>query len=347
MVYQLQLRDMRGVTLSQLNPRFITLCTKWITFATSHYPETASVVIMINLPQIFPIIWTIVKKLLDEQTTKKIAMFPEHNTEASRLCLELVTPDNLPVQYGGTLMHALPRTGLPLSIESYAGLPYLIKPNHSHALTVHLKAGKTARWRFRHYGAVDFAIQYRRKSDRSTHDDASIAVDIQRETFLGSYTKQKGYSSLGYFTAPHSGIVQISWTALDLPNPPTERRDFLSRRDSSSMTFGVPHGTGSVVCYTFGQDDSEVYGGDEPELQVSDPQVGEGWNKYMLETPSWALPVFQFLGMDADDLSSSASVNASHLLNSELETAGYMMLACVCFVALWPWIILLALLPTK
>lgn len=62
------------------------------------YPETLKYVAVINAPKIMPVIWSLVKPLLHEATTKKVKILGGNYKE---VLLKLIDADVLPKCYGG------------------------------------------------------------------------------------------------------------------------------------------------------------------------------------------------------------------------------------------------------
>jgi hypothetical protein len=66
----------------------------------AHYPNTLERMLVINTPAVFPIVWRILRPMLDPVTASKIEIYDSGSWQ-SRL-LELVDADQLPAEYGGT-----------------------------------------------------------------------------------------------------------------------------------------------------------------------------------------------------------------------------------------------------
>jgi len=66
------------------------------------YPETLGILLMINAPRIAPMLWKILKPMLDANTQKKVHII---GSDYQKTLLEHIAPDQLPVEYGGTCSH--------------------------------------------------------------------------------------------------------------------------------------------------------------------------------------------------------------------------------------------------
>jgi len=73
----------------------------------AHYPVRSAKIVVINVPSWFNMIWKVVKPLLHERTIKKTMIC--NGADAAKTLLEIIAPDQLPAQYGGTCRCAGPR----------------------------------------------------------------------------------------------------------------------------------------------------------------------------------------------------------------------------------------------
>lgn len=92
--------DMDQVGLNHMWKPAVDMYLDIINTAESRYPEVLRRVFVINSPKIFPVIWSVVRPLLHENTAKKVVVLSGNYTEA---LLKEISADNLPACYGGTL----------------------------------------------------------------------------------------------------------------------------------------------------------------------------------------------------------------------------------------------------
>jgi hypothetical protein len=89
--------DLNGCGLG--HRKLASLFTSVASIDQNYYPEMLKVNFMINCPRIFPILWALVKPLLDKATTNK---FHIHGYSGYQEALrELLGPENVPKEYGG------------------------------------------------------------------------------------------------------------------------------------------------------------------------------------------------------------------------------------------------------
>jgi len=69
-------------------------------FASAHYPERAGVVLVINVPYYFKVVWNVVSKWVDERTLKKIFVLRSKD-EVIKTLAEKIPFENIPPEYGG------------------------------------------------------------------------------------------------------------------------------------------------------------------------------------------------------------------------------------------------------
>ncbi|KAJ7081354.1 CRAL/TRIO domain-containing protein [Mycena belliarum] len=69
--------------------------------ATANYPETLSTIAIVNAPSFFPTIWGWIKGWFDPGTRNKIHILGRNPSET---LLTIIDAENLPSQYGGTLV---------------------------------------------------------------------------------------------------------------------------------------------------------------------------------------------------------------------------------------------------
>ncbi|XP_014615121.1 PREDICTED: SEC14-like protein 2 [Polistes canadensis] len=69
----------------------------------ANYPEILKMCFLINAPKMFSFAFSIAKKFLNDYTISKLKMFKPDPTKWGPAILELISPDQIPAYYGGTL----------------------------------------------------------------------------------------------------------------------------------------------------------------------------------------------------------------------------------------------------
>ena len=69
-------------------------------FASAHYPERAGIVLVVNVPYWFKMVWNVVSKWVDEVTLKKIFILRGKEEIFSALS-DKIPVENIPKAYGG------------------------------------------------------------------------------------------------------------------------------------------------------------------------------------------------------------------------------------------------------
>lgn len=90
--------DMTGTSMS-VNPGALRIFKNVLAIDSNYYPERLERLFLINANWMFRGIWAMVSPWLDDATRKKIEIL---GTDYKPRLLELIAPDQLPVEYGGT-----------------------------------------------------------------------------------------------------------------------------------------------------------------------------------------------------------------------------------------------------
>lgn len=96
--------DIAGLSMTGMSTRSIEFISRALTLIQAHYPARAQVILLVNAPFFFSYIWGIVKGAADDYTSNTLKVFSTAQTFAA-LC-EYIEPDQIPVEYGGTLKYA-------------------------------------------------------------------------------------------------------------------------------------------------------------------------------------------------------------------------------------------------
>lgn len=75
-------------------------------FASAHYPERAGVVLVINVPYWFKVVWNVVSKWVDEVTLQKIFILRGKDEIIQKLA-DKIPMENIPPEYGGLSSYKL------------------------------------------------------------------------------------------------------------------------------------------------------------------------------------------------------------------------------------------------
>ena len=121
--------DLEGLTTSHLTKRALDIVKAQTEVDSLCFPETLRHLVIINAPGFFAMTWKLISKWIDARTVNKITILGNNRTKWMAKLRELVDPDQLPVDYGGTGM----------SIERY-----LEKETVEQYTEVHLRQKKRA-----------------------------------------------------------------------------------------------------------------------------------------------------------------------------------------------------------
>lgn len=98
--------DLEGMGMSD----FVGECKDFVreasAFASANYPERAGIVLVINVPYWFKIVWNVVSKWVDEVTLQKIFIL-RGKDEVIRTLADKIPMENIPSHYGGLSSHKL------------------------------------------------------------------------------------------------------------------------------------------------------------------------------------------------------------------------------------------------
>lgn len=96
--------DLDGLTTSHLTKRALDIVQKQTEVDSLCFPETLKHLVIINAPGFFAMTWKLISKWIDARTVSKITILGTNRTRWVTKLRELVEPDQLPVDYGGTGM---------------------------------------------------------------------------------------------------------------------------------------------------------------------------------------------------------------------------------------------------
>ena len=96
--------DLEGLTTSHLTKRALDIVKAQTEVDSLCFPETLRHLVIINAPGFFAMTWKLISKWIDARTVNKITILGNNRTKWMAKLRELVDPDQLPVDYGGTGM---------------------------------------------------------------------------------------------------------------------------------------------------------------------------------------------------------------------------------------------------
>ncbi|KAM5189197.1 SEC14-like protein 4 isoform 2-T2 [Callospermophilus lateralis] len=92
--------DMEGLGLKHLWKPAVEVYQQFFAMVEANYPETMKNLIVVRAPRLFPVAFNLVKSFMSEETRKKIVILGDNwKQELSKF----ISPDQLPVEFGGTL----------------------------------------------------------------------------------------------------------------------------------------------------------------------------------------------------------------------------------------------------
>ncbi|XP_002730396.2 SEC14-like protein 2 [Saccoglossus kowalevskii] len=100
--------DLEGLGTKHLWKPGIDLFNQFSTILQDNYPESLKVIYIVRAPKIFPVIYALIKPILDERVRKKIQVLGQNFQSA---LLKDIPAESLPVHWGGTMTD--PKTGDP------------------------------------------------------------------------------------------------------------------------------------------------------------------------------------------------------------------------------------------
>jgi hypothetical protein len=95
--------DVKDFALSEVKGELLTFFKFITNLSQDHYLERASVICVVNAPMWFSMLWRVVKPMINENTQKKVRVLSAKETFQG-LC-EFIEPDQIPEEYGGTLVY--------------------------------------------------------------------------------------------------------------------------------------------------------------------------------------------------------------------------------------------------
>ncbi|XP_004481413.1 SEC14-like protein 4 isoform X2 [Dasypus novemcinctus] len=92
--------DMEGLSLKHLWKPAVEVYQQFFAILEANYPETLKSLIVVRAPKLFPVAFNLVKSFMSEDTRRKLVILGGNWKEE---LLRFISPDQLPVEFGGTM----------------------------------------------------------------------------------------------------------------------------------------------------------------------------------------------------------------------------------------------------
>ncbi|XP_044099851.1 SEC14-like protein 4 isoform X1 [Neovison vison] len=188
--------DMEGLSLKHLWKPAVEVYQQFFAILEANYPETIKNLIVIRAPKLFPVAFNLVKFFMSEETQRKIVILGGNWKQELP---KFVSPDQLPVEFGGTMTDPDGNPKCLTKIKYGGDVPksyYLrnqVKTQYEHTVTVArgsfmqveneiLFPGCVLRWQFASEGAdIGFGVFLKTKmSEQKQAGDMVEVLPIQR-----------------------------------------------------------------------------------------------------------------------------------------------------------------------
>ncbi|XP_036304749.1 SEC14-like protein 4 isoform X2 [Pipistrellus kuhlii] len=92
--------DLEGLSLKHLWKPAVEVYQQFFSIIEANYPETLKNLIIVRAPKLFPVAFNLVKSFMSEETRRKIVILGGNWKQELP---KFISPDQLPVEFGGTL----------------------------------------------------------------------------------------------------------------------------------------------------------------------------------------------------------------------------------------------------
>ncbi|XP_065177422.1 uncharacterized protein LOC135808196 [Sycon ciliatum] len=212
-----EIHDMRGLSLQ--HRQVLGMFTRLARIDTDFYPERAGRIFFVNVPAVFPALWKICRRALDAKTREKFVVL-----SANRMgeLYDYFSPDQLPVEYGGTVQDLFPplppafssrRESRPLDGVKFLDTPVLARRRVMKA--VECRAGDVVSWYFRVASKdVKFCAYWSNKTDAvNTANPAEVSRWLDGSSVVSEScvisASSDGFSD-SYFST-EAGVLGMVW----------------------------------------------------------------------------------------------------------------------------------------
>ncbi|XP_018905018.1 SEC14-like protein 1 isoform X2 [Bemisia tabaci] len=233
--------DLEGLNMRHLWRPGIKALLRIIEIVEANYPETLGRVLIIRAPRVFPILWTLINKFIDEKTRSKFLFYGGNDYQAAGGLVDYIDEEFIPDFLGGPCKTKIPDGGIipkhlyqadighegacmtEDSIYSSAGL----SRNQSHEVFVLIEApGSVITWDFdiiRH--EVAFSVLYLKRVLPSLAEDETESTGTEQKLVFDKSWKEgtdyvvvepstvchEGESIQGSHVTAFSGMYILSW----------------------------------------------------------------------------------------------------------------------------------------
>ncbi|XP_034046511.1 SEC14-like protein 1 [Thalassophryne amazonica] len=104
--------DLEGLNMRHLWRPGIKTLLKIIEVVEANYPETLDRLLIVRAPRIFPVLWTLVSPLIDENTRKKFLVYAGNNYQGPGGLVDYIDRELIPDFLGGDCMCDVPEGGM-------------------------------------------------------------------------------------------------------------------------------------------------------------------------------------------------------------------------------------------
>ncbi|KAJ0058380.1 hypothetical protein NL108_013885, partial [Boleophthalmus pectinirostris] len=104
--------DLEGLNMRHLWRPGIKALLRIIEVVEANYPETLGRLLIVRAPRVFPVLWTLVSPLIDENTRKKFLVYAGNDYQGAGGLVDYINKEYIPDFLGGDSMCDIPEGGL-------------------------------------------------------------------------------------------------------------------------------------------------------------------------------------------------------------------------------------------
>ncbi|XP_028267638.1 SEC14-like protein 1 [Parambassis ranga] len=104
--------DLEGLNMRHLWRPGVKALLRIIEVVEANYPETLGRLLILRAPRVFPVLWTLISPLIDENTRKKFLVYAGNDYQGPGGLLDYINREILPDFLGGDSMCDIPEGGL-------------------------------------------------------------------------------------------------------------------------------------------------------------------------------------------------------------------------------------------
>ncbi|XP_060882725.1 SEC14-like protein 1 [Labrus mixtus] len=104
--------DLEGLNMRHLWRPGVKALLRIIEVAEANYPETLGRLLILRAPRVFPVLWTLVSPLIDENTRKKFLVYAGNDYQGPGGLVDYIDREIIPEFLGGDCMCDIPEGGL-------------------------------------------------------------------------------------------------------------------------------------------------------------------------------------------------------------------------------------------